>query len=1715
MAMPNTEQSELLATLEDVGCMLQKAQTNFKKCPKSRLTSGYITVRIKTIEQYWDDFKRTHQNLTKCTPKEQRGVMPYFLKEEYYAIEDIYQNLHADLLDLLSKSGSHKNESRSQENYTDLGKLPKIQLPIFSGKYEDWPTYQDLFMSLVHQTSLSDVQKLHYLKTSVTGEAELLLRNITITDDNYLQAWEKLKGRFGNKKMILNLTLKKLFGQKKVINYNSSFHIKNILDSTTECITALNNLNIKTDSWDPIIIFLVGQKMDPELLRDWEENSYSDDPDSMPTWEKMKKFLETKFRTLELVTPTASHTKERQQTHKVHFTTNKDCNNIKTPTCVFCKDSHYIYNCKDFSKQTVEERREFVKNNNLCFNCLIPYHNVYNCKQRTSCRVCHRRHHSLLHQNKEENEKHYKQTNIQPNITNAHFSTQQPAQRVLLATAQVVVKGKNGNTHTLRALIDQGSEASFISAGVVDLLGLSKTKINGVVSGVGEGSQIPIKHVVDLLVLSQINISNTISLKAYVLKTISTILPSKRVMINCPQVQTLKLADPLYYIPGKIDLLLGADAYCKIIQQGLIKMHGGIVAQKTSLGWILSGQQQSERDLDSDHRKLVTMHVTTALREDNDIVLKNLWEIDGNLYNKKKIFTKEEQQCEDIYKNTTERDETGRYIVQLPLKQSITETINICGETKQTAITRFIQLERRFENNQKLKKEYVKVINEYKEMGHLVKSKLQNDRNAIYLPHFAVIRDDKDTTKIRIVIDASAKGSNGQSLNDTMLVGPVLQPDLRSLIINWRMHKICVVGDVVKMYRMIKMKQDHTNLQRIIWRDNPSDDLESYNLTTVTFGTAAAPYLAVRTLNQLADDEMSQYPESAPAIKTSFYMDDLMLGNENIEKTLKTSKEIRSILKKGGFEMQKWSSNSEEVLQHLQGEHPKRDKIQLKLDKIIKILGLTWNRKEDLFEITVDLPAMSYPVTKRSVLSDVSRLFDPFGWLSPVIIIAKIFIQTLWLGKLGWDDDLPPELRKKWTTFRQELMHLQNTKVPRWLRITPQNNKDIQLHGFADASTKAYAAVTYLRVVDRDRVYITMVASRTRVAPVKQISLPRLELCAAALLAELIDTVSGLLNVPKLNIFAWTDSMVVLSWLQSEPNRWQTFVANRVADITRVLDGSRWNHVRSADNPADIATRGVKACVLADLTIWWTGPTWLKEEQFNLDKLDIPETQLEKKKVCFHASLEENPIWERFSTITKMKRVLAYCRRMTKEVKPETKNAHITPEEMLKIEEACIRFYQQLVYGKEIENLKKNKSVTKGSSLITFAPYLDEKEILRVGGRLQNASIPELSKHPIIIPRNQHITKLLINEAHRRTLHGGIQVMIAYLRSKYWIIGIKSAVRKCINDCKTCVVYKARVKYQYMGMLPSMRVNQHRAFINSGVDYAGPVYIKTSKGRGQHTTKGYICLFVCMATKAIHLEAVTDLTSEAFLAAFRRFVARRGHCNNIWSDNGTNFVGAAKDLKHLFEKGKNNMVREIAEVLANESTTWHFIPPRMPTYGGLWEAGVQSAKRHLNRVNKESKLTYEEMSTLLAQVEACLNSRPLCPVDDISEQPLTPGHFLVGEPLVSVPELNYEHININYITRWQMIQKMTQDFWRRWHTEYLNTLQQRHKWQNPVSSPLVGDLVVIKEDDLPPTKWLLGRIQQLHPGPDNLVRVVTVRCKGNHLLKRPLYKLIPLPKNHN
>ncbi|XP_063825295.1 uncharacterized protein LOC135074843 [Ostrinia nubilalis] len=771
--------------------------------------------------------------------------------------------------------------------------------------------------------------------------------------------------------------------------------------------------------------------------------------------------------------------------------------------------------------------------------------------------------------------------------------------------------------------LQKGSQASFVTESAVQLLGLKKVANKSVITGVGSdcSSSVNSKHVVNIKLQSIYDPNFTITVKAHVLTKLTTFLPERQVDLKLwSHMPEMKLADPKFNVPNKIDLLLGAEVYCQILSEGLVKGPIGCpIAQNTRLGWILSGQVSESSKTEPSCRNIITTLHTQVVEEEFD--LKRFWEIESDqcLLNKPH-HTPEEQKCEEFFKQTTTRDPSGRYIVKLPFKE---ENPNCkSGNSREIAVSRFLMQERRLSKSPNLKDLYSDVISEYLELGHM--EKVPNDEidktESVYLPHHAVVKLNRTTTKLRVVFDASCRDKNGVSLNSELLVGPRLQSDLRHLAMRWRLHPICLVADIVKMYRQIKVASEDVDYQRLVWRSKPHEDIEHLRLLRVTFGTASAPYLAVRALHQVAYDEGKQFSLAAERVLNDFYVDDLLTGCDTVLEGKQIFQQMNELLSKGGFELQKWSSNNETLLNEISKDsETTTSNLELKVDEIIKILGLTWNRRTDVFEYFVQLPPISEPVTKRKVISDISKLYDPLGWLAPVIVKAKMFIQKLWLAGIGWDEELPAKLFKDWSTYRGELTALTQFRLPRWIGT---NSKciTVELHGFSDASSDAYAAVVYARVVDEaGNVMVTLITCKTKVAPIKQISIPKLELCGAVLLAKLLKEVSEILKVPKSNLHAWTDSTIVLAWLSSHPSRWKTFIANRVSEILAILDREQWSHVVSSDNPADCASRGVNPSEYDTLPLWKSGPAWLKNITIEHDRTDIKDTNLEEKeKKAYH-----------------------------------------------------------------------------------------------------------------------------------------------------------------------------------------------------------------------------------------------------------------------------------------------------------------------------------------------------------------------------------------------------------------------------------------------------------------------------------------------------------------
>ncbi|XP_062127128.1 uncharacterized protein LOC133839543 [Drosophila sulfurigaster albostrigata] len=1042
-------------------------------------------------------------------------------------------------------------------------------------------------------------------------------------------------------------------------------------------------------------------------------------------------------------------------------------------------------------------------------------------------------------------ENHPVRSTSNPTATNLQNFFANNAQNVLLGTAVINVCHL-GTTYTARALIDSGSEATFISERLFQCIKLPFQSVRAQVSGLNHAVAAQSQKLCHFSIGSPTK--PRLHIETFVIPQLAGKLPSRdmpRAFLR--DLPAIELADPHFYKSAQIDILIGADILPSVILRGSRpNICGSLLGQETVFGWILTGPVSQNV---STTVSAFSTRVALQADEQLDSLLSKFWEVE---YIPAKLIKESDFVCEENFVKTTSRSKCGRYRVTLPLRKP--DGIQL-GHSRSIALAQFLKNENRLSRNDSLKEQYNAVLQEYVDLGHMTPISPQAIVTTpnFYLPHHAVLKPDSTTTKVRVVFNASCPSSYGKSLNDFLHSGPILQSDLTLKILRWRYYRYVFNADITKMYRQILMESKHTPFQRILFRTS-DDEIRDFELNTVTFGVNCAPFLALRVLQQLADDIRLEYPLASRVIFNNMYVDDVLAGTHTKEEAIRTIAEVCAAL------------------------------------------GQRW------------LPA-------------------------------------------------------------------EETRVK------------LQYHGFCDASERAYGAAIYVRVETANKVSTHLLTAKTIVAPVKSLSVPRLELCGAVLLAEL--SAALLLNLPaeSFQTFFWTDSTIVLAWLNKPPCRWTTFVANRVAKIVQASDAKNWSHVRSEHKPADLASRGVLPQELMRNPLWWHEPEWLHlpSDQWPTSPSPIPETLLEQRIKCNVVKLPPTPDFlNKFSEFGKALRTSAYVLRF------------IDRSRKLAVPSSTV------VQADELIPLQSKQQVPSSSSIRNLNPFLDGKGILRACGRLRAShSLRYDENHPIVLSYSSSFARLLVRFTHRISLHGGNQVGTRLIRSRFWIPKLKVLVKSTINSCKVCVIYN-------------------------------------HQGLRDPITKGYVCVFVCFSTKAIHLETTSDLTTEKFLATFSRFIARRGCPYQMYSDNGKTFVGADKVIFYDFLEATRECI--IAQH-AHKSLSWHFNPPGAPHMGGLWKAGVKSFKA----------LFYKATS----EIEACLNSRPISPM---SEDPsdllaLTPGHFLIGGPPISLLEPPINQTATSILNRWQRLKALHQQFCFRWKDEYLKELHKRTKWQSPYTEP--------------------------------------------------------------
>ena len=727
----------------------------------------------------------------------------------------------------------------------------------------------------------------------------------------------------------------------------------------------------------------------------------------------------------------------------------------------------------------------------------------------------------------------------------------------------------------------------------------------------------------------------------------------------------------------------------------------------------------------------------------------------------------------------------------------------------------------------------------------------------------------------------------------------------------------------------------------------------------------------------------------------STYVDDIIAGGDTEEEAFKLYVRSRQIFREGGFHLRKFVSNSRHLQERIETQrpsNPSRDEptyseatlgvSHLSETEEHKVLGVLWNPDSDrfLFDASViKQHALDLTPTKRNLVSLIGKFYDPLGFLSPVIIRFKILFQKLCLNKSDWDEVIPEDLDAEWKRLVSDLEIATPLSLPRsyFFEVTDPI-VSATLCGFCDASIKAYAAVVYLVLKTETGSSVQFVAAKTRVAPLKGQTIPRLELLSALLLPRLIVSTHSSLQhcIPSLNIKCFTDSQVALYWILGSDKEWKPFVQNRVTEIRRNVHSKCWHHCPGIVNPADLPSRGITMLELSASKLWHSGPKWLHVDvpPHSIESLTMPEScthELKLKPNPSHNLLVTEKMTtigsvmqcEDFSDLQRLFRVTAYVLRAVERFKTRRSSREALPNPLTRPEIAAAEQHWITHVQKELVQQRNFSTLKKQLRL-----FRDEKGLWRCGGRLQNADIPYAAKHPVLLPRSHHFTRLVIRDAHIRVCHNGVKETLTEIRSRYWVVKGRSLTRSLVHQCTTCRRYEsAPFRGPPPPPLPEFRVKDDPAFTYTGVDFAGPVSVRKG-GVSSDNVKVWICVFTCLVTRAIHLDVVCDLSTETFLRCLKRFAARRGLPRKFLSDNGRIFQAAAKFIFTVFKD------LSVQEYLALQGSQWIFNVERAPWWGGVFERMVRSTKRCLRKMIGRASLTRDELLTAVVEIEAVINS---------------------------------------------------------------------------------------------------------------------------------------------
>ncbi|XP_055604358.1 uncharacterized protein LOC129752608 [Uranotaenia lowii] len=1377
--------------------------------------------------------------------------------------------------------------------------------------------------------------------------------------------------------------------------------------------------------------------------------------------------------------------------------------NSEVLECVCCgKNGHRVRDCYKFKALSVSERWKLIRERHLCFSCLCN-HGRRPCRSGIKCDIvgCKYRHNPLLHSSPEKSS-----TETAENHTHRFQDS-----GTLFRIVPVTVYGKSGTVDTF-AFLDEGSDLTLVEDGLAKQLGLGGSLQPLCLRWTGNASRV--EH--DSRIVS-FEISGPDKEKRYILSNARTVgclnltkqsFQAEAAALKYKYLRGVPLAS---YSNAEPQILIGIDNLRLAVPLKTREGDGsGPIATKTRLGWCVYGRRSGSSSTSFNFHSC-----KCEADESLNILVKQMFIIDDVGAAISKPQTEEDNRALAILEKTTkrvgDRFETGLLWAQDDV---------VLPDSYGMAKRRLECLERRMYRDERLKENLHKQVLEYVAKGYAHKAtpkELQTaDRNRIwYLPLGAVI-NPKKPEKVRVIWDAAAK-VDGVSLNSQLLKGPDQLSSLLGVLFQFRLYRIAVSSDIKEMFHQIQIRPADKNSQRFLWRSDPSQKPDIYLMDVATFGATCSPASAQYVQKLNAKQHEKQFPKAARSISTRTYVDDYFESFGDEEEAKSVAADLRTVQRNGGFILHNWRSNSTAVLEHLGVAENNEDKTLnwITEEKVARVLGMLWRPSTDELgfstqmsvEVRELLRTESRP-TKRQILRCVMTLFDPLGLLAPFLIHGKVLIQDLWRAGSGWDEAVNDAVFERWLEWTRMIDFIDNVRLARcyFSDARVETYKNAEIHIFVDASEVAYSCAAYIRIIRPDgTAECQLVSGKAKVAPLKPMSIPRLELQSCVLGTRLLIFILQHIGIPITRYVLWTDSRTAQSWINADPRNYRPFVAHRIGEILEHTTAADWRWVPSKLNPADEATKWGCGPYFKEDALWFSGPEFLRlsEENWPGSSTNVQTTDEEKRAtVLIHRVHQPVIDFSPFSKWERLYRTVAYILRLSRRFYKSSESLEILEQpELTAAMETIYKQVQLEVYPGEIAALQRGENVPEKSPIRRLVPFLDENGVLRENSRIRESkSAPYDVRFPVILPQKHRVTMLIVDYYHRRYNHANSETVVNEVRQLYSISGLRTFTRRISRSCMTCRIRKAKPSIPPMAPLPPARLaERERPFTYTGLDYFGPLLVKI----GRSNVKRWIAVFTCMTVRAVHFEAVSSLSTSSCILAVRRFVGRRGAPAIFFSDNGTNFVGASRILQQQINQGLSN-------TFTNADTKWKFNPPGAPHMGGVWERLVRSVKVAIEDGYSEGKLDDEGLNTLIVEAESIINSRPLTylPLDSAEFEALTPNHFLLGssngikQPAVPIAKQR------NLRETWGLIQRELDTFWRRWTKEYLPILRRQDKWFQDAEPVEVGSLVLIAD---PRTRngWVRGRVVEIFVGSDGQARTAVVET-ANGVLKRAVHYLARL-----